>query len=73
MIQVSVLMSAFYRRPVTGYNVQAFIADDPPVGGEEEAFRSVTWTVCVWVHLVNPKTGKVVGDTESSSQRAAPQ
>jgi hypothetical protein len=47
MIQVSVLMTAFiYRRPVTGYNVQAFIADDPPVGGEEEAFRSVTCTVC---------------------------
>jgi hypothetical protein len=50
-----------YRCPVTGYNVQAFVADDPTKGGED-TFRSVTCTVCGRVHLVNPKTGKVVGD-----------
>ena len=34
------MMAAFiYRCPVTGYNVQAFVADDP-TKGEEDAFRS---------------------------------
>jgi hypothetical protein len=52
-------MAAFiYRCPVTGYNVQAFVADDPTKVAD--AFRSCT--VCARVHLVNPKTGKVVGD-----------
>jgi hypothetical protein len=57
-------MAAFiYRCPATGYNVQAFVAEDPTTGGED-AFRSVTCTVCARVHLVNPRTGKVVGDRE---------
>jgi hypothetical protein len=56
-------MAAFiYRCPVTGYNVQAFVADDPTKVAD--AFRSMTCTVCARVHLVNPKTGKVVGDRE---------
>jgi len=38
-----------------------FIADDP-TRGREDAFQSVTCTVCGRVHLVNAKTGKVVGD-----------
>ena len=43
-------MAAFiYRCPVTGYNVQAFIADDP-TKGREDAFQSVTCTVCGRVH-----------------------
>jgi hypothetical protein len=55
-------MAAFiYRCPVTGYIVQAFVADDP-TKGEEETFRSVTCTICRRVHLANPKTGKVAGD-----------
>jgi hypothetical protein len=45
--------------------VQAFVAEDPTTGGED-AFRSVTCTVCARVHLVNPRTGKVVGDRELS-------
>jgi len=55
-------MAAFiYQCPVTGYNVQAFIADDP-IRRSEDAFQSVSCTVCGQIHLVNPKTGKVVGD-----------
>ena len=50
-----------YRCPATGYNVQAFVADDPKQG-TEDAFQSVTCTVCGRVHLVSPKTGRVVGD-----------
>jgi len=56
-------MAAFiYRCPVTGYNVQTFVADDPTKGAD--AFRSMTCPVCVRVRLVNPKAGKVVGDRE---------
>jgi hypothetical protein len=50
-------MAAFiYRCPVTGYNVQGFVADDP-IKGAGDVFRPVTCTVCAQVHLVNPKTG----------------
>jgi hypothetical protein len=41
---------------VTGYNVQAFVADDPTKGAED-AFQPVTCTACTRVHLVNPNTG----------------
>jgi hypothetical protein len=51
-----------YRCPVTGYNVQAFVADDPT--HDDAYFHSVTCTACARVHLVNPKTGKVIGTEE---------
>jgi len=61
-------MAAFiYRCPSTGYKVQGFIADDPakddsPAERSEGAFRPLTCTVCTRIHLVNPNTGKVIGD-----------
>jgi len=45
-----------YRCPNTGLKVQGWVADDPT---KDEPFAPVT---CTRVHLVNPKTGKVVGD-----------
>lgn len=48
-----------YRCPVTGYNVQGFVPGHP--ADDNTAFEPVTCTVCSRVHLVNPKTGKVVG------------
>ena len=55
-------MPAFmYRCPLTGYQVQGFVADDPNKDGDD-TFRPLTCTVCTRVHLVNPKTGKVIGD-----------
>jgi hypothetical protein len=48
-----------YRCPATGYNVQGFVADHP--AKDDTVFQSVTCTACSRVHLVNPKTGKVVG------------
>jgi hypothetical protein len=49
-----------YRCPNTGLNVQGWVADDP---SEEEAetYQPVTCTICTGIHLVNPKTGKVLG------------
>jgi hypothetical protein len=53
-----------YQCPTTGFKVQGyvegFVADNP--ARDEEAFEPVTCTICTRVHLVNPKTGKVLGD-----------
>lgn len=47
-----------YRCPTTGLNVQGFVADDPD---DDTAYEPVTCTVCTRTHLVNPKSGKVLG------------
>jgi hypothetical protein len=49
-----------FRCPSTGLNVQGWIADDP-TEGEAESYETVTCTACTRVHLVNPKTGRVLG------------
>jgi DNA-directed RNA polymerase subunit RPC12/RpoP len=51
-------MIAFvYRCPRTGLKVQGHVADDLI---EVEAYEAVTCTACGRVHLVNPKSGKVL-------------
>jgi hypothetical protein len=58
------MMAAFlYRCPNTGLNVQGWVADDPIERGDE-SYESLTCTACTRVHLVNPKTGKVLGTGE---------
>lgn len=52
-----------FRCPNTGLNVQGWVADDP-TGQDAEIFQPVTCTICTRVHLVNPKTGKVLGTDE---------
>jgi hypothetical protein len=47
-----------YRCPHTGVMVQAVVADPTPQG---EVFEPVICIACTRVHLVNPKTGKVLG------------
>ena len=47
-----------YRCPNTGLNVQGFAADPT------DNFELVTCLVCKRVHLVNPRTGKVLGADE---------
>jgi hypothetical protein len=49
-----------YRCPNTGDNVQAWAADDP----DDLTYVQVTCLACPQAHLVNPKTGKVLGDDE---------
>jgi len=54
-------MPAFlYRCPVMRLPVQGWIADDPTE--DEDRFEPVTCLACTRVHLVNAKTGKVLGD-----------
>lgn len=48
-----------YRCPNTGRQVQGWSADDPTEDGD--TYQSVTCLACAQLHLVNPKTGKVIG------------
>lgn len=52
-----------YRCPNTGMKVQGWIADDPTEGAAN-SYEAITCTICSQAHLVNPKTGKVLGSTE---------
>jgi hypothetical protein len=52
-----------YRCPNTHLNVQGWVADDP-TEREDDAYEAVPYTICTRVHLVNPKTGKVLGADE---------
>jgi hypothetical protein len=51
-----------FRCPITGSNVQGFIAEEVPSNGE--SFVSVECLACRRLHMVNPKTGSVFGQDE---------
>ena len=51
--------------PNTGDRVQGWFADD---GSEDsETYEAVTCLACRQVHMVNPKTGKVLGADEETN------
>lgn len=55
-------MAAFlYRCPNTGFRVQGYSPDEI---ADNDAFEAVTCIACTRVHLVNPKTGKVIGEDD---------
>lgn len=57
-------MAAFlYRCPNTGQHVQGWMADDPTDLGDN-TYETVMCTACTRLHLVNPKTGKILGTDE---------
>ena len=61
---ILVLIAPFiYRCPNTGMKVQGWVADEPTDDGAD-TYESVSCLVCTRVHLVNPKTGKVIGETD---------
>jgi hypothetical protein len=51
-----------YRRPNTGDNVQGLAADAPE--DDELTCVQVTCLACAEAHLVNPKSGRVLGGEE---------
>jgi hypothetical protein len=55
-----------YRCANTGLRVQGWIADDP-TKRDEVSFEAVTCAACGRVHLVNPRTGRVLGVNDSGS------
>lgn len=52
-----------YRCPTTGLRVQGWVADDP-TESKGERFESVTCLACTRAHLINPKTGKLIGEDD---------
>ena len=56
-------MSPFlYRCPNTGDNVQAWADDEPD--DDDFTYVQVTCLACAQTHLVNPKTGNVLGSDD---------
>ena len=53
-------MAPFYRCPNTGLRIQALAAEEITEG--EDTYEAVTCIMCRQVHLVNPHTGKVLGE-----------
>ena len=56
-------VSVVFRCPNTGLNVQGWVANDP-TEGEAEPYEAVTCTACTRMHLINSKTGRMLGDEE---------
>ena len=58
---VGCMMDPFvYRCPNTGLRIQALAAEEITEG--EDTYEAVTCIMCQQVHLVNPYTGKVLGE-----------
>ena len=55
-------MPAFlFRCPSTGLQVQGWVADDSSKP-DDGAFEAISCDACGQVHLVNPKTGRTIGN-----------
>ena len=50
-----------YRCPITGPNVQGWIAEDIPADPAQPVFVSLRCTACSQTHAVNPATAEVLG------------
>ena len=51
-----------YRYPTTAQTVRGWSADG--VTDDDTSYQSVTCLACAQLHLINPKTGKVLGAKE---------
>ena len=57
------MATIIYRCPTTGLNVQGWFADDPArADADDDTYESLICTACTKLHLVNFKTGRVLGD-----------
>jgi hypothetical protein len=53
--------TVLYRCPTTGLRVQGRIAGDP-TKYDDNTYEAVTCGACRGVHLLNPKTGEILGE-----------
>jgi hypothetical protein len=58
------MLPLIFRCPNTGLNVQAWITDDP-TKADDDTFEQATCTACTRLHLINPKTGEVLGTDDT--------
>jgi hypothetical protein len=56
--------TVLFRCPNVGVHVQGWLSDDGSEDGDE-TYQSVTCLACRRMHLVNPKSGKVLGGEET--------
>jgi hypothetical protein len=56
------MASVVFLCPNIGDRVQGWFADDG--SGDSETYEAVTCLACRQVHMVNPRTGKVLGADE---------
>jgi hypothetical protein len=54
------MATLFFLCPITGDRVQGWFADNGPENGGE-TYEGVTCLACAQVHMVNPRTGNVLG------------
>ena len=59
---VAAMPAFLYRCPTTRMHIQGWIAEDPTK--QDDTYRALTCTACMRVHLINSKTGKVLGEEE---------
>jgi hypothetical protein len=55
-----------YRCPKTGLKVQGWLAE-AAAPNERDTYEAVTCTACNQTHLVNPWTGRTLGDGEGAA------
>ena len=59
------MASAIFRCPTTGMNVQGWLSDDVAVKAEAASYSAMRCAACAQVHLVDPETGKVLGNDKN--------
>jgi hypothetical protein len=57
------MLTFIFRCPITGFRVQGS-APEPTNETKGEHFEAVTCSICNRVHLVNPKTGKLLSERD---------
>jgi hypothetical protein len=72
-INFAMKMTFLYRCPTTGLRVQGLVVDadggDKNDSKNDERYEAVTCLACGQVHLVNPKTGRVVGEEKDATPK----
>jgi hypothetical protein len=59
------MAALLYRCPNTGFQVQGYSPEQ--TSDDDSAYEAVTCLVCQRIHLVNPATGKVLGEDEQAA------
>jgi hypothetical protein len=52
-----------YKCPTTGLTVQTWSATDP-AAYDDRTYENIICPICTRMHLVNPKSGKVMGQDD---------
>ena len=59
---IAAMATLVYRCPDTGFRVQGYTSEQ--TSDDYDTWEALTCLVCQRVHLVNPATGRVMGEDE---------